>query len=256
VTTVRSLAVQLSKFVARHASAGSCEWAAGLTREIEFIEGDWRALVWALGSMRVLLERRSACADEGKWRWPTFISWGRWVLYGLVAFCFVNDAIDAKNWQVRLGSGIVALGWMYFGTRSIVRWWRDGDEPSDPEARMAHGRALLMEKLARARSMWRCISPVATMIMYCGLVTAHDIWSRRQLINAMFLTIWVILAQLAETPEKIVAQLVRVDALHAQFEAWKLRDVSVRVTHAEVPASPTFSRLFQRRRRSRRRALR
>jgi hypothetical protein len=48
----------LSSFVLRHASAGSREWAQGLAREVDVIEGDWKALGWALGGLPVLLDRR------------------------------------------------------------------------------------------------------------------------------------------------------------------------------------------------------
>jgi hypothetical protein len=58
VTLVRRAAVAVSGFVVRHAAAGSREWAEGLAREVEVIESDWRALGWALGSTRILLEPR------------------------------------------------------------------------------------------------------------------------------------------------------------------------------------------------------
>jgi hypothetical protein len=51
---VRRAAVRVSGFVVRYASAGSREWAEGLQREVAIIEGDWAALGWVLGSLRVL----------------------------------------------------------------------------------------------------------------------------------------------------------------------------------------------------------
>jgi len=53
---VRSMAVGISQRVTRWASPGCKEWAEGLAREVEFIESDWRALGWAIGSVRVLLQ--------------------------------------------------------------------------------------------------------------------------------------------------------------------------------------------------------
>ena len=44
----------------RHASPGCKDWAEGLAREVAFIESDWAALAWALGSTRVLLSYRAA----------------------------------------------------------------------------------------------------------------------------------------------------------------------------------------------------
>ena len=60
MTFPRKLALRISDFVARHASPGSKEWAQGITREVAFIDGDWMALGWALGGLRILLDRRKA----------------------------------------------------------------------------------------------------------------------------------------------------------------------------------------------------
>jgi len=54
MTLVRRAAVGISEKVVRRASPGNREWAEGLACEIGFIEGDWRALGWAIGSLRVL----------------------------------------------------------------------------------------------------------------------------------------------------------------------------------------------------------
>jgi hypothetical protein len=59
MTLLRKAAVGVSDFVVRHASAGSREWAEGLAREVEFIDGDWKALGWAVSSLPVLLDRRA-----------------------------------------------------------------------------------------------------------------------------------------------------------------------------------------------------
>jgi hypothetical protein len=56
MTRLRALALSISHTAVRHASPGCKEWAEGLAREIAFIEGDWRALGWAIGSLRVLLQ--------------------------------------------------------------------------------------------------------------------------------------------------------------------------------------------------------
>jgi len=55
MTFLRRLAVKISNGVVRHASPGCKEWAEGLAREVAFIERDWSALGWAIGSLRVLL---------------------------------------------------------------------------------------------------------------------------------------------------------------------------------------------------------
>jgi hypothetical protein len=64
---VRKLALKISTEVVIWASPGSKEWAEGLAREVAFIESDWAALRWSLGSIRVLFDRREvplASLDE------------------------------------------------------------------------------------------------------------------------------------------------------------------------------------------------
>jgi hypothetical protein len=46
----RKVATGLLRVVLRHSSDESREWAAAMLQELEFIEGDWEALFWALGS--------------------------------------------------------------------------------------------------------------------------------------------------------------------------------------------------------------
>jgi hypothetical protein len=60
VTFIRRKALETASWVVWLAAPGCREWAEGLERELQFIESDWRALAWAVGSMRVLLDRREA----------------------------------------------------------------------------------------------------------------------------------------------------------------------------------------------------
>lgn len=57
---VRTAAQKISAKVVCYSSAGNKEWAEGLAREVDFIQSDWGALLWSLGSLRVLLDRRPA----------------------------------------------------------------------------------------------------------------------------------------------------------------------------------------------------
>jgi hypothetical protein len=60
MTLARRAALNIMSWVVWLASPGCREWAEGLEREVAFIEGDWRALGWVIGSARVLLDRREA----------------------------------------------------------------------------------------------------------------------------------------------------------------------------------------------------
>jgi hypothetical protein len=46
----RKIAVSLLRIVLRHSPTESQQWANAMLQELEFIEGDWEALFWALGS--------------------------------------------------------------------------------------------------------------------------------------------------------------------------------------------------------------
>jgi hypothetical protein len=54
---VRKLANALLRAVLRHAGAESQEWAGAMLRELDFIENDWVALFWALGSINAIFRQ-------------------------------------------------------------------------------------------------------------------------------------------------------------------------------------------------------
>jgi hypothetical protein len=57
MTPIRRMATRLLAFVVRHTSSGSQEWANAMLRELDFIESDWAALFWALGSTTAIFRR-------------------------------------------------------------------------------------------------------------------------------------------------------------------------------------------------------
>ncbi len=77
MSVARKLAYRLLNRVVRHASPDSQDWASAMLRELDFVEGDWGALVWALGSvtavfrhsvprqLRARLEKRFGAAQGG-----------------------------------------------------------------------------------------------------------------------------------------------------------------------------------------------
>jgi hypothetical protein len=52
----RKIAVWLLRIVLRYAPAESRDWASAMLQELEFIEGDWEALFWALGSTTAIFK--------------------------------------------------------------------------------------------------------------------------------------------------------------------------------------------------------
>lgn len=61
----RRLAARLLKASIRIAPAATREWAEAMLRELDFVESDWAALMWALGSTTVIL--RNAAAAWREW---------------------------------------------------------------------------------------------------------------------------------------------------------------------------------------------
>jgi hypothetical protein len=54
LTRIRSLASRALNAVVRRAPAEVREWGTAMSREMDFIENDWDALFWALGSVKSL----------------------------------------------------------------------------------------------------------------------------------------------------------------------------------------------------------
>ena len=138
MTLVRSVAMKISGVVVRYASPGCKEWAEGLAREVEFIDGDWAALGWAFGSTRVLLDRRPAPmtsladVEERARLFSEAISKGSSSTVFLLALAlpYFLKLLHARTWQQRMGCGLVIVASIYM---VIVGWlqqrgrqaWRD-----------------------------------------------------------------------------------------------------------------------------------
>ncbi len=57
MSAIRRLATKLVRAVLRHSSADNQEWANAMLRELDFIENDWAALFWALGSTTAIFKQ-------------------------------------------------------------------------------------------------------------------------------------------------------------------------------------------------------
>jgi hypothetical protein len=61
----RKIAVWLLRAVLRYSPDESREWASAMLQELEFIEGDWEALFWALGSTTAIFRH----SGDRIWVW-------------------------------------------------------------------------------------------------------------------------------------------------------------------------------------------
>jgi len=123
MTFLRRLALKISTAVVKYASPGCKEWALGMLHEAEFIESDFSAFTWALGSIRVLLIRREApihslaeasdmaskYVDERRGRVNT-----SWTLFPQ-SFLFLINFFGARTPLVRIGYGMAISGSLCMG---------------------------------------------------------------------------------------------------------------------------------------------
>ena len=132
MTLVRKLAVRISSRVVRWASPGCKEWAEGLACEAAVIESDWAALRWALGSTRVLLDRRKApltsldeVPAEAK-KYVEALRAGVWALLMPLTQGppFLWMFFRAKNSLERAGCALVMFSSMLAGAYTLLEWRR------------------------------------------------------------------------------------------------------------------------------------
>jgi hypothetical protein len=131
MSPVRKLAGKISGAVVRWASPGCKEWAEGLEREVAFIESDWRALVWATGSLRILFRgarmplaslAEVPCAARQLVRktHAAMLLGSAIALFEAATFSYYLVVFRSHPVQ-SVGSILTAAGALWFGYRSIVR---------------------------------------------------------------------------------------------------------------------------------------
>ena len=129
MTLIRKLALWISEIVVRYASPGCKDWAEGLSREAAVIENDWSALGWALGSVRVLFDRREAplrsLDNISSVTW-SFVETKRvdaigiWSLFFIFGSQFAFSFFKAKNGVAYIGSALVVFSMLSLGICSLI----------------------------------------------------------------------------------------------------------------------------------------
>jgi hypothetical protein len=129
MSPVRRLALTISDEVVRWASPGCKEWAEGLEREARIIESDWAALGWALGSMRVLLDRRAAplrSLDEVPAATQKFVETTRWQAGFVLAMSIMQGLINLLPFflaRIILRPLVAPLLYLHPSLRGLIRLW-------------------------------------------------------------------------------------------------------------------------------------
>ncbi|MGA2217553.1 MAG: hypothetical protein ABSG51_05680 [Terracidiphilus sp.] len=155
----RRVAERLLRTVIRLAPDDSREWASAMLRELDFVEGDWEALFWALGSATAILRHAASLWREwlkGRTKEEVAMnSTGRKALgVGLGAFSalmLVGCAFAMLRIVAHLfpGLGLDHLEWTHWLTVIVV-----------PE----------IVFIAAAVMLWRKRGPVAAGILTTALV--------------------------------------------------------------------------------------
>jgi hypothetical protein len=225
MTIIRGAALKISDAVVRWSSPGCKEWAEGLQREVAFIESDWRALGWAVGSMQVVLDRRpppmrsldevSAVAQ----RLVEGVRGGRQVLMAIISGPqFLLMYFAAKNYPERIGSGLVVIGAIVGGTSVLIERRRlkppyKDDVYDDVLTCARFYRAELERSVSR---VWIPISVISCYFVGVALTTRGDEFGR--LLSAVIMVLlWAVALPLVlharRNSERRIAQL---DALLAE----------------------------------------
>ena len=130
MTLVRGLALKISNTVVRYASPGCKEWAEGLAQEVSFVESDWAALGWALGSIRILLDYREALPKSAEdliaaaqkfadLKHQRNGEWKFWLAWSAIYF---GRFFRATSLLQRTGCVLALAG--YLGLIALLRWRR------------------------------------------------------------------------------------------------------------------------------------
>jgi len=179
MATSRRLALKLLNAVVRLASPAAQDWAKAMLRELDFIENDWTALLWALGSTRILLKRgdvpvadlsdipRVAQSLTKRIRRRTLggclITLGETVAFGWFVFIVPNT-------MQRLGCCLTVAAMLYMTYQLVARRTREAPSETDPSVCAISYRAELERQRDFHRGWWfwsRLLIMLPGMLLFC-----------------------------------------------------------------------------------------
>lgn len=191
----------ISRFVVRHASSGSREWAEGLAREADFVESDWKALAWSLGSVRVLFSYREAplrsledlsteaekYAERSRHRFgSTDAIWIGNLIYTL---CWSVHLMVAKRFQDRIGYSLIALGYVTLTIHTLILSRKAYDVPDrDDSAGIVRYYKTGLEGVCRLNSLSFLID--ASFMTFVGV--GFTIVYKGQLLEFLIGFVWIV----------------------------------------------------------------
>jgi hypothetical protein len=189
--TIRGLASAILTAAVRRASLGVREWGTAMLREMDFVESDWAALLWAIRCVPVLLKHLGAPISDPpdvlsraqalvrKIRRRTLMGYGACI----IATVYFASFIFVPNTLQRIGCCLAIPATLYLAYQLYAR--RPGNLPleSGLSARTDSYRAELERQRDFHRGTWlwsrlAIIFP-SYMLFYIGFAIAHPEFGRR-----------------------------------------------------------------------------
>lgn len=227
ITRVRRFALKLMNTATRHAAQGTWDWLTAMSREMDFIENDWAALWWALGSTRILFKRpyvpladlsavpRAAQCLMKTVRLRTIT--GLFITTGEGA-AFTSFIFMVPTTMLRIGSALTAAAMLYMACQLYAR--RAARPRLDAASATAAYRAELERQRDFHRGSWfwsRFLMFLPGPILFCvGEVIAQPEYARAYAaILAAFVGIclWTVKLNLSQA-RRYQCRLNELHALH------------------------------------------
>jgi hypothetical protein len=233
MTMIRRLALKVLNTAARHAAPGTRDWVTAMSREMDFIENDWAALWWALGSTRILFRRehvpladlsavpRAAQCLINVIRVRTRNGCVAMLIVFAAYFWFI---FTLQGSMQRVGSGLVAASMLYMAYQVYAR--RAGTSPLETDSAAWAGfyRTELERQRDFHRGFWfwsRLAVTLPGFILFCvGGAIARPADARGytgQLAVFILLGIWSVPLNLGRA-RKYQCQLDDLEALQKQLK--------------------------------------
>jgi hypothetical protein len=166
----RNLARRLLRAALQLASPGCREWAEAMASELEYIEGEWPALFWALGCTTAIFRR---CLVE--WGAQFGKQLGDWLGIRSIKEENKMNSTGKKTLGVLSGAGIaVALGVCMFFLRNVI-----GD---------------MLLAMGIQKSMWSHFFSVIVPTEVVLVIVAALLWKRRAPVSVGILVACAVMA--------------------------------------------------------------
>lgn len=207
MTILRQLAVNTLRTVIWLSSPATQTWAKAMLAELDSISSDWRALFWAIGSLRVLFVRQTiglanlsdipvaakVLADKMNQRtWLGSVS-----VLGM-AFFFGRFFFYTSNILQQMGSAMLVVALLYMLFQIVTGRPRHIAPNADLSVQTSLYRVELMREydFHRGRSLWsRLAAPIPGFVLLCvGGIVAAPSTARSQTVTLALFFFFALLA--------------------------------------------------------------